>query len=184
MANPTPLQRRQSGYRLSAGEWFNAIIDRVNGLVAGTLTGTFKGTFDGLVGSITAAAGLFTTLGASGQALLASTSVTDFQQNGITTFTGQTLAAAGATQGTASAISKSAVYVTVTASTQGIKLPTAAEGKRVVIFSAPTVGVKVYPFSGDKIGAAATNTAVVLASGKGNIYQAIDATTWRVVKGA
>lgn len=38
MANPTPLQRQQTGYRLPAGKWFNDIIDRINGLIAGTLS--------------------------------------------------------------------------------------------------------------------------------------------------
>lgn len=45
MVNPTPLRQRQTGFRLPLGEWFNDIIDRVNGLVAGTLNGTFTGTF-------------------------------------------------------------------------------------------------------------------------------------------
>ena len=45
MVNPTPLRQRQTGFRLPLGEWFNDIIDRVNGLVAGTLTGSWAGTF-------------------------------------------------------------------------------------------------------------------------------------------
>lgn len=96
----------------------------------------------------------------------------------------ETLAATGATQGGAAQISKSRVFVTVTASTQGVKLPTAVAGARVEINAPATVGVKVYPFSGDKFSGVATNTAVVIASGKGNIYNAIDSLTWRVIKGA
>lgn len=37
MATPTPLSPREPGWRLPNGDWFNDIIDRVNGLVAGTL---------------------------------------------------------------------------------------------------------------------------------------------------
>ena len=178
MANPNPLIRRQTGYRLPAGEWFNQLIDRVNGLVAGTLTGSWTGTFNGVVGGVTAAAGTFTTL------IATTIQATTFVQNGIGTYTAQTAAAAGATQGTATQITNSAVIVTVTASTQGVKLPVAAAGKRVLIFGAQTVGVKVYPASGNLISGAATNAAVLLAAGKGNIYQAVDGTTWRVIKGA
>lgn len=102
---------------------------------------------------------------------------------GSRTFT--TVAAAGATQGNATAIADAAVTVkvTVTASTEGVKLPTAVTGKRVEIFADPSVGVKVYPFLNDKIGSASTNTAVALAKNKSNIYQAFDAVTWRVVVG-
>lgn len=95
----------------------------------------------------------------------------------------QTLAAAGASQGNAAVISKARVFVTVTASTQGVKLPTAVAGAQVQINAPATVGVKVYPFLADKFSGVATNTAVVLASGKANIYSAIDALTWRVMKG-
>lgn len=96
-----------------------------------------------------------------------------------------TVAAAGATQGNATSVSAARVcIVTVTASTQGIKLPVAVTGLRVEVFAAQTVGVKVYPASGAKLQGAATNVAVVLASNKANIYQAINGTTWRVIKGA
>ena len=56
MVNPTPLRQRQTGFRLPLGEWFNDIIDRVNGLVAGTLTGSWAGTFNGAMGGTTPAA--------------------------------------------------------------------------------------------------------------------------------
>ena len=42
MANPSPLKTRATGYRLPAGEWFNDIVARVNGLVAGTLSATIN----------------------------------------------------------------------------------------------------------------------------------------------
>jgi hypothetical protein len=168
MVNPTPLRQRQPGFRLPLGEWFNDIIDRVNGLVAGTLTGSWAGTFNGAMGGTTPAAA----------------SVTDLSQNGIVVRIPQILAAAGATQGNAGAITKSTVIVTVTASTQGVKLPTAATGKEVRVHCPGTVGVKVYPNTSDKIDAGATNAAQALVAGKANIYQARDAVTWVTLKGA
>lgn len=96
----------------------------------------------------------------------------------------QILAAAGATQGTAGVITGSYVIVTVTASTQGVKLPTAATGKYVQVFCPGTKGVLVYPFAGDKISTASTNASVLLVLDKANIYVAKDAITWVVQKGA
>ena len=134
---------------------------------------------NGFVGATTGA--LNGTLGATTPA---SASVTTFSQNGARTLTAQTLAATGSTQGGAAAITGSVVIVTVTASTQGVKLPTAAAGARVEVFASRTVGNKVYPFSGDVISGAATNASITLASNKGAIFQAVDAVTWRYIKGA
>lgn len=97
----------------------------------------------------------------------------------------QLIAAAGATQGAATAITKALVIiVTSTASARGIKLPAAATGLMQWVISLCTQGTKVYPFAGDRIGTAATNVAVVLAGLKGNLYAARDAVTWAVLKGA
>lgn len=159
------MQRFASGWRgLLTGEQLNQLVDRVNGIVAGTFTGVFNGTL--------------------GATTPSTASVTDFTQNGVQTNTPQILAAAGATQGNAGVITKSTVIVTVTASTEGVKLPTAATGKRVQVFCPGTVGVKVYPNTGDKISTASTNAAVALVADKANLYIAKDATTWAVMKGA
>lgn len=158
MANPTNLQRRQPGYRLAAGEWFNTIIDRINGLVAGTLTGSWTGTFTGTV-----------------------------NQTGIGQSSVQIATAAGSnSQTNALAITMSQVITTVvSATTRAVRLPTAATGKRVWINNAAALAVKVYPATGDKIAAAATNAVgTAIASNKGNIYIAQDAVTWRVTTGA
>lgn len=97
----------------------------------------------------------------------------------------QLITAAGATQGAATAITKSfAILTVVTASARGVRLPLAVTGRTVRLFSGAVQGCKVYPGANDKIGAAATNVAVVLAGGKANVYAAQDATTWRVQVGA
>lgn len=97
-----------------------------------------------------------------------------------------TVAAAGATQGNAASIpaGTSVVYVTVTASTQGVKLPTAVRGKRVTVLAAATIGNKIYPATGALIQGAATNASVALAANKGSTFYAESATKWRYVKGA
>lgn len=98
----------------------------------------------------------------------------------------QTVAAAGATQGNAGVITGSAgvIIVTVTASTQGVKLPTAATGLEYRVHVPGSVGVKVYPFAADKIDAAATNAAMALAAGKSAIFFARDTLRWVTLKGA
>lgn len=157
----TPLGTRQTGFRLPMGEWFNDIINRVNAIVAGTVAVTIGGT--------TPAAATVTAL-----------SVTSTE-----TATPQILSAAGATQGAATAITKSTAIITVsTASARGVKLPTAATGLLVRLLSLCTQGTKVYPFSGDRIGSAATNTAVVIAGFKGNLYVAKNASQWSLIKGS
>lgn len=113
------------------------------------------------------------------------------QQNGLTFQAGvinknlpQVLAAAGATQGGAGVITSGNVIVTVTASTQGVKLPVAATGLNVRVFCPGTVGVKLYPNTNARLDTTATNTAVVIAAGKVNVYFARDATRWLTEKGA
>ncbi len=158
------LNLLQVGYRLMKGESINQIIRRVNG----TDNGDYKGTFNGTVGATIPAAGSFTTL----------------TRTGYTISVPQTLAAAGATQGDAAAITSSVVMVTVTASTEGVKLPTAATGLQVTVCAASAKGCKVWPFAGDRIQGAATNAAIALVLNKSSIFIAADAVNWRVVKGA
>lgn len=79
----------------------------------------------------------------------------------------QTVAAAGASLGTATAISAtggSNVFVTVTASTEGVKLPSiTGAGMRFTVWAATGVGVKVYAnAAGQSIGAGTTATTAVL----------------------
>lgn len=100
----------------------------------------------------------------------------------------QTVTAAGATQGSATAITQSKAIITValTASTKGVRLPTATTGMEVQIGNAATFGVKVYPATNGKIAAVATNgaDATVLAINKANRYLAVNTTRWIVFRGA
>lgn len=162
------MQRFLSGWRgLVTGEQLNQIVDRVNGTIAGIYTGTFNG----ILGAITPAAA----------------SVTDLSQNGVLTRGVQRATAAGSnSQANATPITKSMVMVaTVSATTRAVRLPAAATGKQVHIQNCAGTGVKVYPATGDRIGAAATNAVgAAIIKRKGSIYTAQDATTWEVLVGA
>lgn len=97
------------------------------------------------------------------------------------------VAAAGATQGNATAIGATArvVYATVTASTQGVALPTPATNLQVVVLAQSDKGVKVYPkAAGQTIGAATTaTTAFAVAKTTVCTFYAINTTKWLVLKG-
>ncbi len=157
------ILRQLSGYRLFDGTLINQIIDVVNNLTGyGTpqaITGT-TGSFSGNMGI-----------------------------GGTVAVAPQILSAAGATQGNATAITKSVAIVTVntTASTHGVRLPTAATGLMVWVANAGAsiFGIKVYPGTNGKIGAASTNAAdTVLAKNKANLYIARNTTFWVVQRGA
>jgi hypothetical protein len=97
------------------------------------------------------------------------------------------VAAAGATQGNATAfpVGYINVQVTVTASTEGVLLPAAATGRVRRVFVPGTVGVKVYPQLHQFIDTGASNASVTLAAGKGSMFIATDTTHWKtMIKGA
>lgn len=102
----------------------------------------------------------------------------------------QILTAAGTTQLGATAITagvrRAIITVAATASTHGVRLPTAATGITVTVGNAGAFGAKVYPATGGKIAAAATNAAdaTVLAVNKANTYIAVNTTLWIVERGA
>lgn len=99
----------------------------------------------------------------------------------------QLLTAAGATQGNAALIvgSKAVITIATTASTHGVRLPVAVTGLEVEVANAGAFGVKVYPSTNGKIGAASTNVAdTVLAVNKTNRYVAVNTTLWVVQRGA
>lgn len=168
-----------TGFAMQQGSVINLLIDNVNNST----------------GNGTPTAGTFTTLAASGT--LAVTGASTF--TGAVTFSGgststgassttiTTVAAAGATQGTATAISAAArtVLITVTASTEGVKLPTAATGKTLTIWANTAVGCKVYgAAAGQSIGTATTQTtAYALVKNTATTFLAISTAKWLVQKG-
>lgn len=93
-----------------------------------------------------------------------------------------TVAAAGSTQGTATALTKSYNVVTPVASSTGVALPTPpAAGLRVVVINKGANTLNVYPATGGAIDAASTNTAVTLPVNGAATYQAASTTQWYTV---
>lgn len=105
--------------------------------------------------------------------------------SGGTVLTTATVAAAGATQGGATAIAAASflVNVTATASSEGVKLPTAATGKNLTLLAPTTKGVKVYGGAAGQIINAATTatTAYVMTTNEAVTFFGISATAWRAV---
>lgn len=100
----------------------------------------------------------------------------------------QVIAAAGQTQGNATAILGVLAIVSalVTATHNGVRLPAVSTGLEVAVVSGIAVGgIKVYPATGNKIAAAATNgaDATNLAALKTNYYIGVNKTLWSVARG-
>jgi hypothetical protein len=90
-----------------------------------------------------------------------------------------TVAAAGNSQGTATAITKLLTYVTAADGTKGVVLPTAAAGLVYEIYSTvATNGLVVYPASSDDINDGTTNAAVTIEGKTFARFVAVDDTTW------
>lgn len=91
-----------------------------------------------------------------------------------------TVAAAGANQGAATAITKYFNKVTsaTASSAEGVVLPAASVNKVIVVQNADAdAAVKVYPATGGKIDGGSANAAVTLAIGALSIYWC-DGTNW------
>lgn len=90
--------------------------------------------------------------------------------------------ATGTTQLGAKAIT--AFYTNIvqasTASTKGVRLPVAVTGLTITIANTGAFGVKAYPTSNGKIGSASTNSSLVIAVGKYQVFRAINKTQWVV----
>jgi hypothetical protein len=88
-------------------------------------------------------------------------------------------------QANSATFSTPAVVVTRASSpTRGIRLPVATTGLTELVSNAGSNSVHVFPATGARIGSAATNAAVNVGAGKGSIFFAQDAKTWRVIAGA
>ena len=100
---------------------------------------------------------------------------------GISVVIPTVIAAAGASQGTATLITSRKVSVTASASTEGIKLPVWATGLEVDVLNVGTSHkFKVYPNVNAKVSSGTSNTAdaTLLAVMKNTIYKAVLTNTW------
>lgn len=94
-----------------------------------------------------------------------------------------TIAATGSVQGDAAQIPAQAgiVFVTSDSAAKGVKLPLAEAGKRIRIFCDLVTVAKLWPATGDAIGAAGANASINLTVNKGIELIAKDATTWYIM---
>lgn len=99
---------------------------------------------------------------------------------GSVTLPVETVAAAGAGAVTATAATVYGIIVATGADgTKGIKLPTAAAGKQVVVKNTVAQILKVYPGTSDKInGGTATTGSLNMAASTSAIFFAYDAENW------
>lgn len=95
-----------------------------------------------------------------------------------------TIAAAGSTQGTATAITTSFVTVTGATGTAGVKLPAAVAGRTVFGLNVAAAILKLYPDTSDAINSGAANASTDLAASTFFVCYAEDAVTWRCLEGA
>lgn len=87
---------------------------------------------------------------------------------------------AGGGQGSATAITAEvSIVATAASSGDSIKLPTAALGKRAVVFNTGASAVDVFPASGGAIDAGSTDAAYSLSAGASREFWGVSATAWR-----
>ena len=89
-----------------------------------------------------------------------------------------TVAAAGTTQGDATALTKTLNMITSATANQGVKLPTAAAGLTIKIINTTAVTIVVYPNTSDVIDGGTVNVGVNLAPYSSVELVAQDAVDW------
>ena len=89
-----------------------------------------------------------------------------------------TVAAAGTTQGDATALTKTVNMITTATANQGVKLPTAAAGLTIKIINTTAVTIVVYPNTSDVIDGGTVNVGVNLSPYSSVELVAQDAVEW------
>lgn len=87
--------------------------------------------------------------------------------------------AAGTTQGTATALTKTYNIVNTASANQGVKLPDAISGTRVTVFNSTTATIKVYPNTNESINDLTANASLSLGPEKGRDFVAVSATQYQ-----
>lgn len=105
--------------------------------------------------------------------------------NSLPNFPPASVAAAGSTQGDATAIAATVGFAFCTGAdaTKGVKLPDAVAGKAIIVKNSDAANaiLKVYPATGDAINALAANASLNMAAKTSALLVCLDATTWYTV---
>lgn len=91
------------------------------------------------------------------------------------------ISAAGATQGTATALTKDISIISTVSAGQGVVLPTAVAGMVLIVNNTSATSLNVYPATGAAINSLATNAAYTHVEGASLQYYAISSTQWYTV---
>jgi hypothetical protein len=91
------------------------------------------------------------------------------------------ISAAGATQGTATALTKDISIVSTVSAGQGVVLPSAVAGMVLIVNNTSATTMNVYPATGGAINSLATNAAYTHVAGASLQYYAISSTQWYTV---
>lgn len=91
------------------------------------------------------------------------------------------ISAAGATQGTATALTKDISIISTVSAGQGVVLPTAVAGMVLIVNNTSATSLNVYPATGAAINSLVTNAAYTHVEGASLQYYAISSTQWYTV---
>lgn len=100
---------------------------------------------------------------------------------GTLKYTVGTVAAAGNSQATATAISDQVTYVTAADGTKAVVLPAAVAGLTYKVYNTTTSTLPVYPASGDDINDGTADAAITMQPKSCATFQALDTSTWACV---
>lgn len=89
--------------------------------------------------------------------------------------------AAGTTQGTGTALTKTYNIVGTASANQGVVLPDVSTGLKCVVYNSTSATIKIYPAAGESIDDESANVAITLRPNKGREYIGVSATQWNSV---
>jgi hypothetical protein len=152
----------------------------VGNITSGTWSATLGAVSGANLSSINAAnvTGTFSSVTISGNMQAANVISTSYNIRSINA----SVAAAGSTQGTATALTKEInVISTVTSGANGVVLPTAVAGMVLIVNNTSANTLNVYPASGGVINSGSTNAAYSHVSNASLQYYATSSTQWYTV---
>ena len=185
-AGGVPLFSSTTGQTLVMKELFAVgatyLIDNATGIYIVTpSTGAGGG-----VASVSGTAGQISSTGGANPVLSFPSAVTMPGSLAITTLfylsVSASVSAAGATQGTATALTSSINIVTTVAASTGVSLPTPSQGGvEITVVNNGANTLNVYPASGGTIESLAVNVPITLSAGARATYIASSTTQWWVI---
>tara|TARA_R110001632_G_scaffold2310_3_gene10166 strand:- start:2122 stop:3003 length:882 start_codon:yes stop_codon:yes gene_type:complete len=88
------------------------------------------------------------------------------------------VAAAGTTQGTGTALTKTYNIVATGTANEGVVLPDVSTGLKAVVYNSTSAIIKIYPAASESIDDESANVAITLRPNKGREFVGVSATQW------